>query len=163
MVFSTKLYDASFGNAKGGRTNPPPPTPAKVAKHRLRARVKSRDLLCACAVDIWLYLQYYWADLAQTCSLGPLAMSRILSLRLIHAMYAPTSLDNRHTTTSTRHTVAITVEVIMTWFKILLKGRGEDQDNWKWWETRTVSAAAATGATHIYSLLKDISKEFTGP
>ena len=37
--------------------------------------LKSRDLLCACAVDVWLYLQYYWADLAQTCSLGPLAMS----------------------------------------------------------------------------------------
>ena len=36
-------------------------------------------------------LQYYWADLAQTCSLGPLAMSRILSLRLIHAMHALTS------------------------------------------------------------------------
>ena len=27
---------------RGGRTNPPPPTPAKVAKHRLRARVKRR-------------------------------------------------------------------------------------------------------------------------
>ena len=28
MVFSAKLYDASFGNAKGGggRTNPPPYT-----------------------------------------------------------------------------------------------------------------------------------------
>ena len=52
---------------------------------------KSRDLLCACAVDIRLYLQYYWADLVQTCSLGPLAMSRILSLRLIHAMHALTS------------------------------------------------------------------------
>ena len=51
----------------------------------------SRDLLCACAVDIWLYLQYYWEDLAQSCSLGPLAMSRILSLRLIHAMHALTS------------------------------------------------------------------------
>ena len=33
----------------------------------------------------------YWADLAQTCSLGPLAMSRILSLRLIHAMHALTT------------------------------------------------------------------------
>ena len=54
-------------------------------------KLKSRDLLCACAVDIWLFLQYYWADLAQTCSLGPLAMSRILSLRLIHAMHALTS------------------------------------------------------------------------
>ena len=42
-------------------------------------------------LDIWLYLQYYWADLAQTCSLGPLVMSRILSLRLIHAMHALTS------------------------------------------------------------------------
>ena len=54
--------------------------------------------MCACAVDIWLCLQYYWADLAQTCSLGPLAMSRILSLRLIHAMHALTSklqLTNR--------------------------------------------------------------------
>ena len=54
--------------------------------------LKSRDLLCACAVDIWLYLQYYWADLAQTCSLRPLVMSRILSLRLIHAMHALTSI-----------------------------------------------------------------------
>ena len=71
----------------------PPPTPAKVANHRLRARVKSRDLLCACTVDIWLYLQYYWADLAQTCSLGSLAMSRILRLRLIHAMHALTTMD----------------------------------------------------------------------
>ena len=53
--------------------------------------LKSRDLLCACAVDIWLYLQYYWANLALTCSLGPIAMSRILSLRLIHAMHALTS------------------------------------------------------------------------
>ena len=35
---------------------------------------------------------YYWADMAQTCSLGPLAMSRILSLRLIHAMHALTSM-----------------------------------------------------------------------
>ena len=42
-------------------------------------------------IYIWLYLQYYWADLAQTCSLGPLAMSLILSLRLIHAMHALTS------------------------------------------------------------------------
>ena len=52
-----------------------------------------------CLVDIWLYLQYYWADLAQTCSLGPLAMSRILSLRLIHAMHALTSIypENRLT------------------------------------------------------------------
>ena len=25
--------------------------------------LKSRDLLCACAVYIWLYLQYYWANL----------------------------------------------------------------------------------------------------
>ena len=50
-----KLYDASFGNARGVAPTPPP-TPAKVAKHGLRARVKSRDLLCACAVDIWLYL-----------------------------------------------------------------------------------------------------------
>ena len=40
MVFSVKLYDASFGNAKGGSHQPPPPTPAKVAKHGLRARVK---------------------------------------------------------------------------------------------------------------------------
>ena len=40
---------------------------------------------------IWLYLQYYWAGLAQTCSLGPFAVSRILSLRLIHAMHALTS------------------------------------------------------------------------
>ena len=54
--------------------------------------LKSRDLLCACAVDIWLYLQYYWADLALTCSLEPLAMSRILSHRLIHAMHALTSM-----------------------------------------------------------------------
>ena len=38
------------------------------------------------------YLQYYPADLAQTCCLGPLAMFRILSLRLIHAMHAPTSM-----------------------------------------------------------------------
>ena len=53
--------------------------------------LKSRDLLCACAIDIWLYLQYYWPDLAQTCSLGSLAMFRILSLRLIHAMHALTS------------------------------------------------------------------------
>ena len=53
--------------------------------------LKSCDVLCACAVDIWLYLQYYWADLAQSCSLGHLAMSRILSLRLIHAMHALTS------------------------------------------------------------------------
>ena len=37
-------------------------------------------------------IQYYWADLTQTCSLGPLAMSRILSLRLIHAMHALTSI-----------------------------------------------------------------------
>ena len=29
-------------------------------------KLKSRDLLCACAIDIWLYLQYYQADLAQT-------------------------------------------------------------------------------------------------
>ena len=50
------------------------------------------DLLCACAVDTWSHLQYYWADLAQTCSLGPLAMSRILSLRLIHVMHALTSI-----------------------------------------------------------------------
>ena len=50
-----------------------------------------RDLLCACAVDIWLYLQYYWANLAQTCSLRPLAMSWILSLRLIHAVHALTT------------------------------------------------------------------------
>ena len=35
--------------------------------------------------------RYYWADLAQTCSLGPLAMSRILSLRLMHALHALTS------------------------------------------------------------------------
>ena len=55
--------------------------------------LKPRDLLCSCAVDIWLYLQYYWADLAQTCSLGPLAMSRILNLRLIHAMDALTSRE----------------------------------------------------------------------
>ena len=41
LVFSAKLYDASFGNAKGGvAPTPPPPTPTKVAKHRLRARVK---------------------------------------------------------------------------------------------------------------------------
>ena len=51
----------------------------------------AKNLTLACAVDIWLYLQYYWADLAQICSLGPLAMSRILSLRLIHAMHALTS------------------------------------------------------------------------
>ena len=42
---------------------------------------------------VYTYLQYYWADLAQTCSLGPLAMSRILSIRLIHAMRALTSSD----------------------------------------------------------------------
>ena len=42
MVFSAKLYDASFGNAKGGRTNPPPNT-GEGGKHRLRARVKTRD------------------------------------------------------------------------------------------------------------------------
>ena len=58
--------------------------------------LKSRDLLCACALDIWSYLQYYWADLDQTCSLGPLAMSRILSLRLIHAMHALTSIRTNH-------------------------------------------------------------------
>ena len=28
---------------RGGRTNPQPPTPAKVTKHGLRARVKERD------------------------------------------------------------------------------------------------------------------------
>ena len=33
-----------------------------------------------------------WADLAQTCCLGPLALSRMLSLRLLHAMHALTSL-----------------------------------------------------------------------
>ena len=38
MVFSAKLYDASFGNAKGG-SHPPPPVRPKVAKHRIRARV----------------------------------------------------------------------------------------------------------------------------
>ena len=32
-----------------------------------------------------------WADLTQTCCLGPLALSRILGLRLIHAMHALTS------------------------------------------------------------------------
>ena len=62
-----------------------------LSKGHCLGTIKSRDLLCACAVDIWLYLQYYWADLAQTCSLGPVAMSRILSLRLIHAMHALTS------------------------------------------------------------------------
>ena len=40
LVFSAKLYDASFGNAKGG-SHPPPPTPAKVGKYGLRARVKA--------------------------------------------------------------------------------------------------------------------------
>ena len=44
------------------------------------------------SIYICSYLKYYWADLAQTCSLGLLAMSRILSLRLIHAMHALTSL-----------------------------------------------------------------------
>ena len=39
-------------------------------------------------IGIWLYIQCYRADLAQTCCLGPLAMSRILGLRLIHAMHA---------------------------------------------------------------------------
>ena len=34
-----RLYDVSFGNVKGGRTNPPPPVRLKVAKHRIRARV----------------------------------------------------------------------------------------------------------------------------
>ena len=58
--------------------------------------------MCACAVYIWLYLQYYWADLAQACSLGPLAMSRILSLRLIHAMHALTSRYTLAQTTSQR-------------------------------------------------------------
>ena len=33
-----------------------------------------------------------WADLAQTCCLGPLALSRILSLRMLHAMHALTSI-----------------------------------------------------------------------
>ena len=43
LVFSAKLHDASFGNAKGGRTNPPPPpVRPKVAKHRIRARVNPR-------------------------------------------------------------------------------------------------------------------------
>ena len=43
------------------------------------------------SISGYRYLQYYWADLAQNCSLGPLAMSRILSLRLIHVMHALTS------------------------------------------------------------------------
>ena len=38
MVLSAKLYDASFGNARG--VAPTPPALAKVAKRRLRARVK---------------------------------------------------------------------------------------------------------------------------
>ena len=45
------------------------------------------------AVDIWLYIQYYWDDLAQTCCLGPLALRcyYLLSLHLIHVTHALTN------------------------------------------------------------------------
>ena len=57
-------------------------------------KTSTRDLFCASAVYILLYSNAYnWADLVQTCCLGPLAMSRMLSLRLIHAMHALTSRD----------------------------------------------------------------------
>ena len=39
LVISAKLYDASFGKAKGVAPTPPPVRP-KVAKHRIRAKVK---------------------------------------------------------------------------------------------------------------------------
>ena len=73
-------------------------------------KLKSCDLLCACAVGIWLYLQYYWAELAQICSLGPLAMSRILSLRLIHAMHALTSSLSMVTFSEDRATAGLPVK-----------------------------------------------------
>ena len=41
VVFSSKLYDASFGNVKGGVA--PPPVRAKEAKHGIQARVKFHD------------------------------------------------------------------------------------------------------------------------
>ena len=46
LIFSAKLYDTSFGNAKGGRTNDGGPVWAKVAKHRIRARVSTGQAQC---------------------------------------------------------------------------------------------------------------------
>ena len=47
------------------------------------------------------------ADLAQICCLGPLALCRILSLRLIHAMHALTSIDKSKTILSDRYNLLV--------------------------------------------------------
>ena len=53
--------------------------------------------------------------------------------------------------------MAINVEVIMVWQKLLWKGDGEDRDGWKLRET-TASAAAANWRDAHLQMLKGIGK-----
>ena len=63
--------------------------------------------------------------------------------------------------TSTTKTVAINVEVIMVWQKILWKRDGEDRDGWKLREI-TASAAAANWRDAYLQMFKGIGKGVTG-
>ena len=58
----------------------------------------------------------------------------------------------RHTTTSTMHTVAFDIEVIMTRIEILWQGDGKDKDGCKWSKTKLSAAAADRHCAHQQSV-----------